>query len=115
MFSTEGNMVINEGSISNYVEDYHYMELAVINTSDKHFDTYTIFDHPLLKRDKILQHNNFEYEIEVIKYIDNCELIRRNEPAEVQYRGMMKNFIINELMPLKEENMKQNGRRQTCH
>ena len=32
MFSTEGNIVIDEGSNSNYVEDYHYMELAVINT-----------------------------------------------------------------------------------
>ena len=47
MFSTEGNMVIKEGSNSNYVEDYHYMELAVINTSNNDFlgniasETYT--------------------------------------------------------------------------
>ena len=33
MFSSEGNMVIEEGAKSNYVEDYHFMELALINTS----------------------------------------------------------------------------------
>ena len=109
MFSSEGNIVIEEGSKSNYVEDYNYMELAVINISDSSFDTYTIFDHPLLKRNIILQHKNFEFEIEVINYIDNCEPIRRNRPAGIQYRGMMKNFMISERTPLKEENMNRPG------
>jgi len=109
MFSSEGNVVIDEGSDSNYVEDYHYMELAVINTSDNNFDTFTIFDHPLLKRNKILKHENIEFEIKIINYIENCEPIRRNTPAEVQYRGMMKNFMLNELIPLKEENMNRPG------
>ena len=34
MFSSEGNMIIDEGSQANYVEDYQYMELAIINTSE---------------------------------------------------------------------------------
>ena len=109
IFSTEGNMVIDEGSESNYVEDYHYMELAIINTSSENFDSYTIFDQPMLKRNKILTHENFEFEIEVISYIKNCEPMRRNSPAEVKYRGMMKNFMLNELAPLKEENMNRPG------
>ncbi len=109
MFSSEGNMIIDEGSQTNYIEDYQYMELAVINTSDKDVDTYTIFDNPLLKRNKILGHNNIEFEIEVINYIDNCEPIRRTKPSGVQYRGMMKNFMISELAPLKEENMNRPG------
>ena len=109
IFSTEGNIVIAEGSNSNYIEDYHYMELAVINTSDQEFDTYTIFDYPLLKGNKILQHENFVFEIEVINYLENCEPIRRNELAQVEYRGMMKNFILNELVPLKEDNMNRPG------
>ena len=109
MFSSEGNMIIDEGSQTNYVEDYQYMELAVINTSDKDIDTYTIFDNPLLKRNKTLAHNNIEFEIAVINYIDNCKPIRRTKPAGVQYRGMMKNFMISELAPLKEENMNRPG------
>ena len=109
MFSTEGNIVIDEGSSSNYVEDYHYMELAIINTSNKNLDHYTIFDYPLLNRKSILKHDNIQFEIEVIKFIENCEPIRRNKPAGLQYRGMMKNFMISELSPLKEENMNRPG------
>ena len=109
MFSTEGNIIIDEGSQSNYVEDYQYMELAVINTSNKGFDTYTIFNHPLLNRNTILQHNNFTFEIKIINYLDNCELVQRKKPAGIQYQGMMKNFMIRELMPLKEENMNRPG------
>ena len=109
MFSSEGNIVIDEGSSSNYIEDYHYMELAIINTSHKDFDHYTIFDYPLLKRKRILKHDKVQFEIEVINYIENCEPIRRNQPGEIQYRGMMKNFMLNELTPLKEENMNRPG------
>ena len=53
--------------------------------------------------------DNFEFEIKVINYLVNCEPIRRNQPAGVQYRGMMKNFMISELTPLKEENMNRPG------
>ena len=38
MFSSEGNMVIDEGKQANHVEDYFYFELAIINTSDNNFD-----------------------------------------------------------------------------
>ena len=109
MFSTEGNVVIDEGSYSNYVEDYHYMELAIINTSHNDFDHYTIFDYPLLKRKSILKHDNVQFEIEVINYIENCEPIPRNNPGQLHYRGMMKNFMLSELVPLKEENMNRPG------
>ena len=53
IFSSEGNIVIEEGKTSNFIEDYHYMELAIVKVSDKDFDTFTIFDHPLLKRKQI--------------------------------------------------------------
>ena len=109
MFSSEGNIVIDEGSSSNYVEDYHYMELAIINTSNQDFDTYTIFDYPLLKRKSVLNHKNVQFEIEVINYIENCEPTRRNQLGQIQYRGMMKNFMLRELTPLKEENMNRPG------
>ena len=33
LFSSEGNMVIEEGDQANYVDDYHDMELVFVNTS----------------------------------------------------------------------------------
>ena len=48
IFSSEGNMVIEEGAQSNHVDDYHDMELTIINTSNKSLDEYTVFDQPKL-------------------------------------------------------------------
>ena len=47
-FSSEGNMVIAEGETSNYVDDYHKMELAFVNNSLKDSLEYTVVDESLL-------------------------------------------------------------------
>jgi len=109
IFSSEGNIIIEEGKTSNYIEDYHYMELAVIQISNKDYDTFTIFDHPLLESEQVLTHKNINFEIEIINYLKNCEPTQRSAPAEVYYRGMMKNFMLSEHPPLKEENMNRPG------
>ena len=109
IFSSEGNMVIDEGSSSNFIEDYHYMELAIINVSNNDFDSYVVFDQPLLSSGRILKHENFNFEIEIIEYMNNCEPKRRNNLAPIQFKGMMKNFMLDELPSLKEENMNRPG------
>ena len=109
IFSSEGNMVIEEGAQSNHVEDYHLMELAVINTSAAGFDEFTIFDQPLLKRNQLLRHVNLNFEIEILNYLENCEPARRTSPAGIQYKGMLKNFMLNELKPEKEDNWNRPG------
>jgi len=109
MFSSEGNMVIEEGAQSNYVEDYHFMELAIINTSANSFDEFTIFDQLLLERNKVLSHSNLNFEIEILNYLENCEPTQRTSPAGVQHKGMLKNFILNELISEKEDNWNRPG------
>jgi len=109
MFSSEGNMVIEESAQSNHVEDYHFMELAIINTSASSFDEFTIFDQPLLKRNQVLAHANLNFEIEIINYLKNCEPTKRNSPAGIQHKGMLKNFMLNELKPEKEDNWNRPG------
>ena len=109
MFSSEGNMVIEESAQSNHVEDYHFMELAIINTSASSFDEFTIFDQPLLKRNQILAHANLNFEIEIINYLENCELTKRNSPAGIQHKGMLKKIMLSELKPEKEDNWNRPG------
>ena len=109
MFSSEGNMVIEESAQSNHVEDYHFMELAIINTSASSFDEFTIFDQPLLKRNQILAHANLNFEIEIINYLENCEPTKRNSPAGIQHKGMLKKFMLSELKPEKEDNWNRPG------
>ena len=109
MFSLEGNVVIDEGEKSNFVEDYYYMELAIINTSKDHYNHFTIFDTPILKPGKILKHQDIPFETEIISYIKNCKPLKREKPAGLQYKGMMKNFMLSDLPPLKEESMNRPG------
>ena len=97
IFSSEGNMVIDEGARSNYVDDYHDMELAIINTSKGDLDEYTVFDQPLLKIGNKLSHENLDFEIEIMEYYNNCTVRRRTEPADIQYKGMIKNFDLIDL------------------
>jgi len=108
-FSSEGNMVIKEGNKSNYVEDYHYMELSVINTSNPDYDLYTIFDHQLFNRNQKLTHSNIDFDITVIQYIKNCEPMQRSHSNNIQYKGMLKNIMLNEILPLKEEHLNRPG------
>jgi cytochrome c biogenesis protein ResB len=109
MFSSEGNMVIEESAQSNHVEDYHFMELAIINTSASSFDEFTIFDQPLLKRNQVLAYANLNFEIEIINYLENCEPTKRNSPAGIQHKGMLKKIMLNELKPEKEDNWNRPG------
>ena len=109
MFSSEGNMVIEESAQSNHVEDYHFMELAIINTSASSFDEFTIFDQALLKRNQILKHINLNFEIEILNYLENCEPTRRTSPAGILHKGLLKIFMLNELKSEKEDNWNRPG------
>ncbi len=107
--STEGNMVIDEGAYSDFVEDYHNMELAIINTTHQKFDSYTVFDLPLLKQGKELQHPHLNFKINILNFYKNCEPIRRNSDPGVHYKGMMKNFTLASRPLEKEDNWNRPG------
>ena len=109
IFSSEGNMVIDEGAQSNYVDDYHKMELAVVNTSKKNLDEYTVFDQPLLKKSNKLSHESLDFVIEIIEYYNNCKVQRRTKSSDIQYKGMMKNFDLIKLEPEKENAQNRSG------
>ena len=109
IFSSEGNMVIEEGAQSNHVDDYHDMELTIINTSNESLDEYTVFDQPILEKGNVLSHENLNFNIEIINYFRNCEPLKRNEPAGIQYKGILKNFILSELKNEKENNQNRPG------
>ena len=109
IFSSEGNMVIEEGAQSNHVDDYNDMELTIINTSNESLDEYTVFDQPILEKGNILSHENLNFNIEIINYFKNCEPLKRTAPAGIQFKDMLKNFILSELKSEKENNQNRPG------
>ena len=102
-FSSEGQMVIEEGSFANYIIDYRDMELALINKSSADYDEYTIIDQNSLYSRSIISPDNMNIDIEIIKFIENCRPIERAGIAGFAYKGILKNFTFNELEPAKED------------
>jgi len=97
IFSTEGSMVIEEGSKSNTVDDYHITELAIINISDQNYDQYTVFGQPLFLSGNSLVHENLDFDITILDYMDNSTLEPISDQSEMQFKGMLKNFSLKEI------------------
>jgi len=94
-------MIIKEGERSNYFENFYIKELAIINTTNKEYDQYVIFDENSLFKKNSLSHTSFPFEIKIIDYYINCTLIRRDVPDE-NFRGMAKDFYLDILKSEKE-------------
>ena len=93
-FSFEGNMVIDEGETTDFIESYHDSELIFIKKNNSQFDEVIAFTNPILKNGKILQHEAIPFKIKIIQYLPNAEPIRRTEPKNNLYHGMSKNFML---------------------
>ncbi len=103
-FSSEGQMIIEEGTSANYIIDYRDMELALINRSSPHYDEYTIIDQHALYSRNIISPENMNIDIQIIQLIENCRPQERTGATGLPYKGILKNFTFNELEPAKEDN-----------
>ena len=101
-FSNEGSVVIDEGKTVNYYENYYDKEFIIIDTSNADFDQFLVFDDPLLRIDNILSHNFISFDIEILDYFINCKPASRIYSADENYKGMARNFFLQEL-PVEKE------------
>ena len=97
VFSSEGSMVIEEGSKSNTIDDYHITELAIINVSDSNYDQYTVFGQPLFKSGNNLMHGDLDFDITILDYMDNATLEPIQGGSSIGFKGMLKNFNLIEI------------------
>ncbi len=87
MFSVEGAMPIEEGATNNFYEDYHKLELAVINPSNPDYDEITAFSGSLLKPGKELADESFPGTITIKKLYKNCRVVSIARDATSNRRG----------------------------
>ena len=102
LFSKEGNVVIDEGKKTNFYENYYLKEFVVVNTSNELEDFFTVFSNRFLKRNQILSHNSIPFKIEILDYYENCKPAKRVYKGNEDYRGMSKNFFLQEIDVEKE-------------
>jgi hypothetical protein len=99
-FSFEGNMVLDEGSKSNFIVNSQQSELAFINTSQPNYDDIISLPERILTNGTILHPNGIPFSIEIIQFYSNAIPERRKEPKSNFYHGLAKNFL---LMPRENE------------
>ncbi len=71
IFAVEGRMSIPENSSANFTEDYHAVELAVIDQSDPKVDDVVVIPGSLLRRGGLIRHDLLPFDVEVIRYMVN--------------------------------------------
>ncbi len=108
-FSSEGNMVIEEGHASNFIVDLFSKELIIVDSRKIEYDEVTTINDKLLKRKGIVEHVSLPFNIEVLEYYINCEPIRRVEVAGKEYKGLAQNFYLNEIELNKEVELNRTG------
>ena len=99
-FSFEGNMVLDEGSQSNFIVNSQQSELAFINTSQPNYDDIISLPEKILTNGNILHPNGIPFSIEIIQFHSNAKPERRTQPKGNFYHGLAKNFL---LMPKENE------------
>ena len=102
IFSSEGNMVIEEGKTSDFIEDYYLKEFVIVNTFSTDYDEFIIFEEPLLKPGRVLKDELISFEIEILDYYTNCEPLPRLYKGDKTLKGMAKNFYLEEKTDEKE-------------
>jgi ABC-type transport system involved in cytochrome c biogenesis permease subunit len=88
-FQSEGNMTIDEGSSSNFVEDTRSCELAFVSTDGKMDDVVAI-PQALLRRGGVLHHDALPVDVEVLRYMPNSHLepMKKVEPGNPATAGV---------------------------
>ena len=101
-FSSEGNMVINEGGNVDFVDDYHRMELCLVNISLEDSLEYIVFDDELLSEGQIINYERLGVKIEIISRIENTRIQNRVTLGDSIYKGFLKEFVLLPKEPDKE-------------
>ena len=102
MYSSEGNMVIEEGGRVDYTDDYHRMELCIVNLSLQDSLEYTVFDEELLVEGNTISYDKLGFEIDIISRIKNTRIQNRITGADSIYKGFLKQFVLLPKEPEKE-------------
>ena len=75
VWAVEGNMTIDQGGTSNYVENPRVNELAIVDPSDPKTDDVVIVPERMLRRGGVIQHDLLPFDVEVVRYMSNSALL----------------------------------------
>ncbi len=106
--SFEGSMVLNEGETVSFFQDFHKLELAIIDSSPSEYDQVLSFSEAYLKKGKWLRHQNIEFKIKILDFCQNCTYEREVNP-DLNFIGFRKNFRLKSIPLNKDDSLNRAG------
>lgn len=104
LFSSEGNMVIEEGMTRQYINDYHKVELVIIEQTKNGIEKIVALDNTWLKPNHKITHKNIPFNLNIITYYRNALVEKFNKPLNKKsYHTSSKSYRISSI-PLEIEN-----------
>lgn len=105
-YSKEGSMMLFEGQSSSYFDDYHKLEVALIDTSHPDHDAVTAYRNEFIKAGTSIENESFAGTITVLNSFRNIEVFNAEGGVPANFKGMAKRFSIREkaLDPQSERN-----------
>jgi hypothetical protein len=82
LYAVEGKMAILQGDASNYVEDWHATELAVVDSSNPKADEVTVIPAWMLKKGGVIRDEALPFDVEVNRYMVNSQSVRPGADQE---------------------------------
>jgi hypothetical protein len=73
-FAVEGRMTIQQGSSSDYVEDFHHFELAVVDGSGVKMDDVTVVPGSFLQKGETIRNDALPFDVQPGRYFTNSHL-----------------------------------------
>ena len=101
-FSHEGSLVFEEGQTVDFYENYYEKEFVIVDVSNRDFDNFTVFSSKLLYEGNVLSHSSIPFEIKILDYFINCKPSSRIYQGSEEFKGMAKNFFLQEIKSEKE-------------
>ncbi|MCH6255049.1 cytochrome c biogenesis protein ResB [Puniceicoccaceae bacterium K14] len=93
-YSKEGSMMLYEGDKSAFFDDYHELEIAIIDTSNPAFDEVTAFRNEYIDTGAVISDPSFPGTIKVVEYHRNADLYRLDSAVPSEFKGMAQRFYV---------------------
>lgn len=87
LYAVEGQMTIEGGKSSNYLELQQKVELAIVDSSDPQTDDVAVVPGSRLTRKGLIQDANLPFDLEVHRYFVNSALVQQVTPDNLATAG----------------------------
>jgi len=108
-YANEGNMVIDEGSKASFYQDYHILEIALIDVSNPDYDDVLSFSGSKVEVGNVLKDTRNSLSMEILEYHKNMNVQPITADVPEHYRTTARRFKMQAAPRDVQEEMNQSG------